>query len=122
MFGMFGILETLFPFIFITTFIIVIGGFIFIAVRGISEWSKNNAAPRLTVQAKIIDKREHRTSHRSQNGMRYYHTYYYISFEVESGDRMELAVSGTEYGLLAAGDVGALSFQGTRFLSFERNL
>lgn len=122
MFGMFGIMDTLFPFLFITTFVIVIGGFIFIAVRGISEWSKNNAAPRLTVQAKIIDKREHHTSHRSQNGMRHYHTYYYISFEVESGDRMELAVTGSEYGLLAAGDEGALTFQGTRFLSFDRNI
>ena len=35
-------------------------------------------------------------------------------------DRLELCVSGGEYGLLAEGDVGELTFQGTRYLSFER--
>ncbi|MFC0560124.1 DUF2500 domain-containing protein [Halalkalibacter alkalisediminis] len=33
-------------------------------------------------------------------------TTYYITFEVESGDRMELKLSGKEYGLMAEGDVG----------------
>ena len=33
---------------------------------------------------------------------------------------MELQLSGTEYGLLAEGDQGELSFQGTRYLGFER--
>ena len=36
-------------------------------------------------------------------------------------DRMELRLSGTEYGQLAEGDTGRLSFQGTRYLGFERN-
>ena len=42
--------------------------------------------------------------------------------EVESGDRMELNLSGQEYGLLAEGDRGKLTFQGTRYLGFEREL
>ena len=29
-------------------------------------------------------------------------------------------VSGTEYGMLSEGDTGRLTFQGTRYLSFER--
>lgn len=33
---------------------------------------------------------------------------------------MELGVSGSEYGMLAEGDSGKLTFQGTRYLSFER--
>ena len=33
---------------------------------------------------------------------------------------MELAVTGEEYGLLAEGDEGSLSFQGTRYKGFER--
>ena len=49
-------------------------------------------------------------------------TSYYATFEVESGDRMELSVSGREYGLLAEGDRGRLSFQGTRYLGFEREV
>ena len=43
-----------------------------------------------------------------------------MTFEVESGDRIELELSGTEYGMLAEGDYGKLSFQGTRYLGFER--
>ena len=47
-------------------------------------------------------------------------TTYYATFQVESGDRMELRLSGAEYGMLAEGDRGRLTFQGTRYLSFER--
>lgn len=47
-------------------------------------------------------------------------TSYYVTFQVESGDRMELSVNGSEYGMLAEGDEGKLSFQGTRYLGFER--
>ena len=39
---------------------------------------------------------------------------------MESGDRMELSVTGREYGMLSEGDAGRLSFQGTRYLGFER--
>ena len=43
-----------------------------------------------------------------------------LSFQVDSGDRMELSVAGTEYGMLVEGDRGELSFQGTRYLGFVR--
>ena len=33
---------------------------------------------------------------------------------------MEFAIRGTEYGLLAEGDRGKLTFQGTRYLGFQR--
>ena len=42
-------------------------------------------------------------------------------YSVVGGNRMELRLSGTEYGQLAEGDTGRLSFQGTRYLGFERN-
>lgn len=45
---------------------------------------------------------------------------YYVTFQFESGDRMEFQVYGSEYGMLAEGDEGKLTFQGTRYLSFER--
>ena len=34
---------------------------------------------------------------------------------------MELSVAGKEYGQMVEGDVGELSFQGTRFLGFDRS-
>jgi len=119
---MFGLIEVIFPFLFITVFLFVIGTFIVTAVRGIGQWSKNNAAPRLTVPASVVAKRADSSSHRSQHGHRHYHTYYYATFQVESGDRMELSLSGQEYGMLVEGDRGMLTFQGTRYLGFERDL
>ena len=47
-------------------------------------------------------------------------TDYYVTFEVASGDDMELEVSGNEYGMLVEEDKGDLSFKGTRYLGFER--
>ena len=45
---------------------------------------------------------------------------YYVTFQVESGDRMELQMSGQDYGMLVEGDRGRLTFQGTRYLDFQR--
>ena len=104
-------------------FSLVMGMFIFVFVKNISEWVNNNNSPRLTVEAKIVDKRSH-TSHHHHNHNGHMHTSsstsYYVTFEVQSGDRMELKVSRSEFGLLVEGDVGMLSFQGTRYLGFER--
>ena len=124
--GGFDLIFSLFPFLFITVFVIVIGMFIVTAVRGVGTWSKNNASPRLTVSAEVATKRTDISRHRhhsSGTGMGHTHpsTRYYVTFQVESGDRMELAVSGPEYGMLAEGDRGTLTFQGTRYLGFERS-
>ena len=93
-------------------------------IKGIKEWNKNNHSPRLTVPATVVAKRTHVSRHR-RNGAGDHHHYhtsttYYVTFEVESGDRMELHMSGSEYGLLVEGDRGKLRFQGTRYLGFER--
>jgi hypothetical protein len=47
-------------------------------------------------------------------------TKYYVTFEFESGDRLELHVASNEYGYLVEGDMGKLTFQGTRYKNFER--
>ena len=84
-------------------------------VKSFRQWNKDNHAPRLTVPVTIVGKRaDHR---RRKNTHR---TYYYVTFQVESGDRMELELQGHEYGLLVEGDRGKLTFQGTRYLAFER--
>ena len=43
-----------------------------------------------------------------------------LTFQVDSGDRMELYMAGHKFGLLLEGDRGNLTFQGTRYLGFER--
>lgn len=125
----FDFMFNAFPFMFSIIFIIVIGMFVFIAVKGIGEWNKNNNSPRLTVPATIVAKRQnvshshHANAGDVSGGHGYHtstHTSYYVTFQVESGDRMELAVSGNEYGMLVEGDQGQVSFQGTRYLGFNR--
>ena len=111
-FGMFGVMFTL-------MFILVFGIFVVTIVRGIGEWNKNNNSPRLTVPAKVVTKRTN-VSHHRHNHHTHHSTSYYATFQVDSGDRMELQMSGQEYGMLAEGDVGNLSFQGTRYLGFDR--
>ena len=119
-FGMFNV----FGIIFTIVFVLVIGIFIVIAVKGIGQWNKNNHSPRLTVPATVVAKRTN-VSHHRHGGVNDHHhhhtsTSYYVTFQVESGDRMELHVAGTEYGLIIEGDSGNLTFQGTRYLGFDR--
>lgn len=110
-------------------FLLIIGVFILTFIKGIGEWSKNNNSPRLTVEASVVAKRKNVTHHQHANagdatGAHGYtntmDTTYYVTFQVESGDRLELRVSGSEYGMLVEGDCGKLSFQGTRYHGFER--
>ena len=87
--------------------------FVLILTRMGAQKRKNDASPRLTVQASVVAKR-----------MQVYgdhaHTTYYATFEVHSGDRMELMVPYNEYGYLVEKDRGSLTFQGTCFIHFER--
>ena len=125
MFGYgYGLGFDMFSIMFTIVFIIVIGTFIDTAIRGIGQWNKNNNSPRLTVPATVVTKRTNVTRHHhgGANGHHHHHTSttYYVTFQVESGDRMELRLSGAEYGMLAEGDNGRLTFQGTRYHGFER--
>ena len=113
----YGFGFVLFRIMFALAFFLVIGMFLVFAVKGIAQWNQNNHSPRLTVPAVIVAKRT--------NVIRHHHghhtsTSYYVTFQFGGGDRMELLVSGSEYGMLMEGDQGDLSFQGTRYLGFER--
>lgn len=101
-------------------FILVIGVILFSILQGIKTWNKNEQSPRLSVPAKITGKRRHTRGGASTDHHTHVHTSYYVTFEFESSDRLELTVSGGEYGLLAEGDKGILTFQGSRYLGFER--
>ena len=111
-FDFFGIMFVLIP-------IIIIGVFAFIIIKGISEWSSNNQSPLLTVPAEVVTKRSRTSGGAGDSSAR---TSYYVTFEVESGDRIELRMNGREYGMLAEEDLGILTFQGTRYKGFERRL
>ena len=101
-------------------FVLILGIFAIILVKGILQWNKNNHSPRLTVEARVVTKRQNVSHHHSGDHMSTTSSRYYVTFQVESGDRMELQMTGPEYGMLAEGDRGRLTFQGTRYVSFER--
>lgn len=113
---MFGLMNAVFPVMFLLLLILFIAFFVWAIVSNVRQWSKNNASPRLTVNAEVVAKRT------SVHGGEHSHasTSHYATFQVDSGDRMELPVTGPEYGMLAEGDRGRLTFQGTRYLGFER--
>ena len=122
----FSIMSALFPIVFLC----ILGAFVAVAIRGIRTWNKNNHSPQLSVAARVVSRRTEVSHHSFANGgdvtgaqgySTSSSTWYYVTFEVESGDRMEFSVDGREYGMLAEGDVGKLTFQGTRYLSFVRN-
>ena len=111
----------LFSILFPILFLVVLGMILYTIIGNISTWNKNNHSPRLTVPATVVAKRTEVSRHRTDNTMTHTFTTYYVTFQVESGDRMELTVSGSDYGMLVEGDIGKLNFQGTRYLGFERN-
>ena len=111
--------------IFVVLFFIL---FFAVLAKNIAQFFKNEASPRLTVPATIVAKRTNVSHHHHHNhggtGMHHttHSTTYYVTFQVESGDRMELRVAGHDFGMLIEGDRGMLTFQGTRYLGFERKL
>ena len=97
-FNMFGMLV-------LFMFLVIIGG-------GISQWVKNNTSPRETVKARVVDKKSEVTYiQQEQNGMMTNTPQwsYYIVFEFEK-----------EYKRICEGDCGDLTFQGTRYIGFEK--
>lgn len=111
-----------FPLIlFFVMFALVMGVIIYTLVSHVARERKNDRSPRITVPASVVAKRTQFSASSRRREM--YHTgrtFYFATFQLESGDRMELSLQGEEYGLLVEGDQGKLTFQGTRFLSFDR--
>ena len=116
---MFGFMDSVFPIMFFLVFGLVFCTFTVTFVRGIGQWNKNNHSPKLTVPATVVGRREHRSRSGSREH-RHYTTSYYITFQFESGDRLELHIPSNQFGYIVEGDRGSLTFQGTRFLGFER--
>lgn len=124
-FGIFGgLMFTIVPIMIFFVFIFVFGTIIFRMIAGAKQWKINNESPKLEVEAVIVSKRADVSHYNHSSGNNMHHrstsTNYYITFEVMSGDRMEFHVPDKEYGMLAENDAGILTFQGSRYLGFER--
>ncbi len=101
--------------VFVIIFILFLTVFVLVLVRGVRQAHRNNQSPVLVIEALVVSKRQH-----ISRTYEHLSTSYYATFEAETGSRMELELSATDYGLLAEGDRGRLTFQGTRYLGFQR--
>ncbi len=96
--------------------------------RALFIWIRNNNSPRQTVNARVVTKRMKVSGHggtvvgtntaMNRMGSSTY-TRYFVTFELEDGSRLELGMKDAAYGMLAEGDQGVLTYQGTRYLGFE---
>jgi hypothetical protein len=101
-------------------------------IKRASRWRSDNASPVLTVSARVVAKRLEVRGSQSGTGLigadgamgptAHTTTQYYSTFELDSGSRLELAVDPQTYAELAEGDAGQLTFQGTRFQGFSRQV
>ena len=119
----------LFNALFVVVSVVILAAFFTLLVSILSQWRKNRNSPRLTANATVVTKRSSTSLSQTPIGgditgahgfSTSSSTTYYVTFQFESGERTELCVPASDYGLLAEGDRGRLTFQGTRYLGFER--
>lgn len=96
--------------------------FIVLIALGIIQWIKNNRSPKLTVNATVESKRKRVSRHTTGGVTGSTDTIisWFVTFSFEGGDRKEFYVKEQDYKKLTEGDKGKLTFQGTRFIEFER--
>jgi hypothetical protein len=106
-------------------FIVILAFIIFNIVRSATNYTKNASSPILEDRATLVSKRTHITGHSHMHGQHGHmhhssRTQYYMTFEFEDGQRLELVANGRQYGQLVEGDTGVLTFQGEWFKDFNR--
>ncbi len=87
-------------------------------VRVARRLAADRSSPQRRSDARVLDKRTHVTG----GGSTPVEQEYFVTFQLASGERVELTVSGAVYGVLMPGDEGALQWQGSRYLDFGREI
>lgn len=85
-------------------------------IRAVRRRAADRSAPVLTRPATVVTKRMGMTG----SGNSAATSNYYATFEFPDRSREEFTLRGPDYGLLAEGDQGTLTTQGTRFHGFQR--
>lgn len=107
---------------FIAMFCIIIGLSLIIVIR---QWWKNRRSPLIVTQATVIDKRieEHYIRSKRSAGIGYRTRkvlIYYITFNLEGGENIELRTNESSFLEFQKGDYGKLTFKGSKYLGFIR--
>lgn len=113
------------PIIFAIFFFAILTFIIILMVIAALNYKKNASSPILEQHAKVASKRSEVIGDSNMNNNSSFddtYTRYYVTFETDAGQRMELAVSGREFGMLVEGDRGKLTYQGEWFKKFDRDM
>ena len=119
-------IHMLVPGFFILITVVILGMIVYLTLKGMQEKKANDAAPIVTVDAKVKAKRiavHHSAHQQSMNGVplmaKSHHTTYYATFALEGDQRLELQVSEGQFQRLTEGERGKLTYQRKRFHRFE---
>lgn len=107
-------------FVFPILFIFVFAGIFFTLLKSLKQWNFNNKQPKITVSAKLITKTTKDLQQKRKQYIMPSPTYCFLTFEVESGGSIELSVDALTFDKLIEGEIGILTYQGDRFIHFER--
>ena len=105
---------------------LIVGAILFALLRGLYIWNKNNHSPRVTEEAEVYTKRQDFSTftNRSRNtqfgSYRSIRVRYFVVFQTKNSGAVKLKVSSDDFDMLREGEKGLLTFQGTRFLGFEK--
>lgn len=102
----------------LVVFVVVVIAIVVALVRKGTQAAHNNAAPEVGAVATVADKRVAI----SGGGEMAIHEAHFVTFEQPGGERFELEVPASQYGLLVVGDQGTVTMKGTRYLGFSREL
>ena len=119
-------MTDLIPIFFYVMFAVAIVIIAVTGVKGFRQRRANDAAPVQEMAATVSGKRapgssalRPKAAEASGQGCAT-RTTYYAAFQTGDGNRMEFQVSQADYNRLAEGEQGTLTFQGTRYLGFQR--
>ncbi len=103
-------LFSIVPILMMIIFAIIIGTIVFRILSYLNDKRK----PIVSCSAKVLDKREHfrRTGEHGSS------TTYYVTFELDNNERIELRIPHRKIGYVVKGDRGILNFQGKLFVDF----
>ncbi|KRQ86199.1 hypothetical protein ABG79_02040 [Caloramator mitchellensis] len=106
--------------------VIIITMFVITMIINVKNYIKNSSSPILSEKVRVVSKRfdVRHTHHAASENTTHVtsSTTYYITFENEAGQRFELRVGPSDYGLIVEGDEGIVTYQGEWFKRFERNI
>ena len=119
-------MQTLLPGFFILITVVILGMLVYLTLKGMQQKKANDAAPIVTVDAKVKAKRiavHHSAHQQSMNGVplmaKSHHTTYYATFALEGDQRLELQISEGQFQRLTEGERGKLTYQRKRFHRFQ---